>query len=62
MVPKRSNEKDGKGKELQPPSGEWTYCKFSNNELLDLISEGCFKEKILSIGTLLFANFFPWRM
>jgi hypothetical protein len=32
MAPKRSSEKDGKGKESQPPSGEWTYRKCSNNE------------------------------
>jgi hypothetical protein len=47
MVPKRSNEKDGKGKELQPPSGEWTYSKCSNNELMNLVFEGLLEEKSL---------------
>jgi hypothetical protein len=47
MAPKRSNEKDGKGKESQPPSGEWTYSKCSNNELLNLISERLLQEKNL---------------
>jgi hypothetical protein len=47
MTPKRSNKKDGKGKESQPPSGEWTYSKCSNNDLLNLISEGLLQEKDL---------------
>jgi hypothetical protein len=47
MAPKRSNEKYGKGKESQPPSGEWTYSKCSNNELLNLVSEGLLQEKNL---------------
>jgi hypothetical protein len=47
MAPKRSNEKDGKGKESQPPSGEWTYSKCSNNELMNLVSEGLLQEKSL---------------
>jgi hypothetical protein len=47
MVPKRSNEKDGKGKESQPPSGDWTYSKCSNNELMNLVSEGLLQEKSL---------------
>jgi hypothetical protein len=47
MAPKRSNEKDGKGKESQPPSGEWSYSKCSNNDLLNLVSEGLFQEKNL---------------
>jgi hypothetical protein len=47
MAPKRSSKKDGKGKESQPPSGEWTYGKCSNNELLNLISEGLLQEKSL---------------
>jgi hypothetical protein len=62
MVPKRSNKKDGKGKESQPPSGEWTYHKCSNNDLLNLVSEGLLQGKISSTGALLFANLFPWRM
>jgi hypothetical protein len=47
MAPKRSNEKDGKGKESQPPSGEWTYSKCFNNELLNFVSEGLLQEKNL---------------
>jgi hypothetical protein len=47
MAPKRSNEKDAKGKESQPLSGEWTYSKCSNNELLNLVSEGLLQEKSL---------------
>jgi hypothetical protein len=47
MAPKRSNEKDGKGKESQPLSGEWTYRKCSNNELMNLVSEGLLQEKSL---------------
>jgi hypothetical protein len=47
MTPKRSNKKDGKGKESQPPSGEWTYSKCSNNELMNLVSEGLLQEKSL---------------
>jgi hypothetical protein len=47
MAPKRSNEKDGKGKESQPPSREWTYSKCSNNNLLNLVSEGLLQGKNL---------------
>jgi hypothetical protein len=47
MAPKRSHEKDGKGKESQPPYGEWTYNKCSNNELMNLVSEGLLQEKSL---------------
>jgi hypothetical protein len=47
MAPERSNKKDGKGKESQPPSGEWTYSKCSNNDLLNLISEGLLQGKDL---------------
>jgi hypothetical protein len=47
MAPKRSNKEDGKGKELQPPSGEWTYSKCSNNDLLNLVSEGLLQGKYL---------------
>jgi hypothetical protein len=47
MAPKRSQEKDGKGKESQLPSGEWTYSKCSNNELMNLVSEGLLQEKSL---------------
>jgi hypothetical protein len=47
MAPKRSSEKDGKGKELQRPSRKWTYRKCSNNELMNLVSEGLLQEKSL---------------
>jgi hypothetical protein len=47
MAPKRSHEKDGKGKESQPPSAMWTYSKCSNNELINLVSEGLLQEKSL---------------
>jgi hypothetical protein len=47
MVPKRSNEKDGKGKESQPSSREWTHSKCSNNDLMKLVSEGLLQEKSL---------------
>jgi hypothetical protein len=39
MAPKRS-EKDGKKKETQPPSREWTHSKCSLNDLNKLVSEG----------------------
>jgi hypothetical protein len=47
MAPKRSNKKDGKKKESQLPSGEWTHSKCSNNDLMKLISEGLLQEKSL---------------
>jgi hypothetical protein len=47
MVPKRSNNKDGKGKELELPSEEWTYSKCSNNDLLNFVSEGLLQAKTL---------------
>jgi hypothetical protein len=62
MAPKRSNEKDGKGKESQPPSGEWTYNKCSNNKLMNLISEGLLQEKSLANWRLSFRKYFPWKM
>jgi hypothetical protein len=46
MVPKIS-EKDGKKEEAQPPSGEWTHSKCSNNDLKKLISEGLLQDKSL---------------
>jgi hypothetical protein len=46
MAPKRS-EKDGKKKEAQPPSGEWTHSKCSLNELNRLVSEGLLQDKNL---------------
>jgi hypothetical protein len=62
MAPKRSSEKDGKGKESQPPSGEWTYSKCSNNELMNLVSEGLLQVKSLVNWHPLFANLFLWKM
>jgi hypothetical protein len=47
MVPKKSNEKDRKGKESELPSREWTYSKCSNNDLLRLVSEGLLQGKSL---------------
>jgi hypothetical protein len=47
MAPKRSNEKDGKGKESELPSREWTYSKCSNNDLLRLVSEDLLQGKSL---------------
>jgi hypothetical protein len=47
MAPKRSHEKDWKGKESQPASWEWIYSKCSNNELMNLVSEGLLQEKNL---------------
>jgi hypothetical protein len=46
MAPKRS-EKDGKKKEAQPPSGEWTHSKCSLNDLQKLVSEGLLQDKNL---------------
>jgi hypothetical protein len=48
MPPKRSNEKDGKGKESELPSGEWTYSKCFNNDLLRYVSKGLLQEKNLA--------------
>jgi hypothetical protein len=46
MAPKRS-EKDGKKKEAQPPSGEWTHSKCFLNNLNKLVSEGLLQDKNL---------------
>jgi hypothetical protein len=46
MAPKRS-EKDGKKKEAQPPSGEWTHSKCSLNDLNKLVSEGLLQDRNL---------------
>jgi hypothetical protein len=46
MAPKKS-EKDGKKKEAQQPSGEWTHSKCSLNELNRLVSEGLLQDKDL---------------
>jgi hypothetical protein len=46
MAPKKS-EKEGKKKEAQPPTGEWTHSKCSHNNLNRLVSEGLLQEKNL---------------
>jgi hypothetical protein len=46
MVPKRP-AKAGKKEEAQPPAGEWTHSKCSNNDLQKLVSEGLLQEKSL---------------
>jgi hypothetical protein len=46
MAPKKS-EKDGKKKEAQPPSGEWTHSKCYLNDLNRLVSEGLLQDKNL---------------
>jgi hypothetical protein len=46
MVPKRS-ELEGKKKEAQPSTGEWTYSKCSRHDLDRLVSEGLLQEKNL---------------
>jgi hypothetical protein len=45
MASERSHKKDGKGKESQPPFGEWTYSKCSNNYLLSIVSKGLLQGK-----------------
>jgi hypothetical protein len=46
MAPKRS-ELEGKKKEAQPPTGEWTYSKCSLHDLNRLVSEGLLQDKNL---------------
>jgi hypothetical protein len=46
MAPKRP-EKDGKKKEAQPPTEEWTHSKCSVNDLNKLIFEGLLQDKSL---------------
>jgi hypothetical protein len=46
MAPKRS-EIEGKKKEAQPSTGEWTYSKCSLNDLNRLVSEGLLQDKNL---------------
>jgi hypothetical protein len=46
MVPKKS-EIEGKKKEAQPPTGEWTYSKCSLTDLNRLVFEGLLQEKNL---------------
>jgi hypothetical protein len=58
MAPKRS-EKDGKKKEAQPPSGEWTHSKCSLNDLNKLASEGLLQDKSLVNWCPSFCEPFP---
>jgi hypothetical protein len=58
MVPKRP-EKDGKKKEAQPPSREWTHSKCSNNDLNKLVPEGLLQEKSLVNSRPSFREPFP---
>jgi hypothetical protein len=62
MAPRRSNKKDGKGKESELPleSGLTVSAPITTSYVLFL--RVCFRRKILLIGTLLFAKLFPWRM
>jgi hypothetical protein len=46
MAPKRS-EIEGKKKETQPSTGEWTYSKCALNDLNRLVSEGLLQDKNL---------------
>jgi hypothetical protein len=59
MAPKISNEKDGKKKEAQPPSGEWTHSKCSNNDLTKHVSEGLLQDKSLVNWRPSFCEPFP---
>jgi hypothetical protein len=61
MAPKRSNEKDGKKKKSQPPSGEWTHSRCSNNNLKKLVSEGLLQEKSLVNWRPSFCEPFPMK-
>jgi hypothetical protein len=46
MAPKRS-EIEGKKKEAQSSTGEWTYSKYSLNDLNRLVSKGLLQDKNL---------------
>jgi hypothetical protein len=46
MAPKKS-EKEGKKKEAQLPTGEWTHSKCSLNDPNRLVSEGLLQDKNL---------------
>jgi hypothetical protein len=46
MAPKKS-EIEGKKKEAQPSTTEWTHSKYSLNDLNKLVSEGLLQEKNL---------------
>jgi hypothetical protein len=58
MAPKRS-EKDGKKKEAQLASGEWTHSKYSNNDLKKLVSKGLLQDKSLVNWRPSFCEPFP---
>jgi hypothetical protein len=58
MAPKKS-EKDGKKKEAQPPSGEWTHSKCSLNDLNKLVFEGLLQDKNLVNWCPSFCEPFP---
>jgi hypothetical protein len=58
MAPKRP-EKDGKKKEAQPPSGEWTHSKCSINDLNKLVSERLLQDKSLVNWRPSFCEPFP---
>jgi hypothetical protein len=58
MAPKRS-ELEGKKKEAQPPTGEWTYSKCSRQDLDRLVSEGLLQEKSLVNWRLSLREPFP---
>jgi hypothetical protein len=43
----KKSEKEGKEKEAQPPTEEWTHSKCSMNDLNRLVSEGLLQDKNL---------------
>jgi hypothetical protein len=58
MAPKKS-EIEGKKKEAQPSTGEWTYSKCSLTDLNRLVSEGLLQEKSLVNWRPSFREAFP---
>jgi hypothetical protein len=60
MAPKRS-ELEGKKKEAQPPTGEWTYSKCSRHDLDRLVSEGLLQDKNLVNWRPSFREPFPMK-
>jgi hypothetical protein len=58
MAPKKS-EKEGKKKETQPTTGEWTHSKCSLNDLNKLVSEGLLQDKNLINCRPSFRESFP---
>jgi hypothetical protein len=58
MASKKS-EKEGKKKEVQPPTGEWTHSKCSLNDLNRLVSEGLLQDKSLVNWRASFRDPFP---